>query len=79
MEQSKDNLDFLKVHLISIEDIFNNKQNIVMHSKRLDLFLNGVKLKTDLQDGIYRIYNQDNGFIGIGEVKDKFLKRDVII
>ena len=50
-----------------------------MHSKRLDLFLNGVKLKTDLQDGIYRIYNQDNGFIGIGEVKDKFLKRDVII
>lgn len=50
-----------------------------MDSKRIELFLNGVNLKTDLKDGIYKIYNKDNMFIGTGEIKSKGLKRDVIM
>lgn len=50
-----------------------------MDSKRIELFLNGVKLKTDLEDGIYKIYNKDNMFIGTGEINNKDLKRDVIM
>ena len=79
IEEYKDNQEFFKQHLISIEDIFNDKQNIVMDSKKIELFLNGVNLKTDLEDGIYKIYNKDNMFIGTGEIKNKGLKRDVIM
>ena len=50
-----------------------------MDNKKMELFLNGVKLKTDLKDGIYKIYNKDNMFIGTGEIKSKGLKRDVIM
>ena len=50
-----------------------------MDSKKIELFLNGVKLKSNLQDGIYKIYNKNNIFIGTGEIKNKELKRDVII
>ena len=42
------------------------------------LFLNGVKLSFNLKDGIYKIYSNQQ-FIGIGVVKDKLLKRDIVI
>jgi len=44
----------------------------------LQLFLNGVKLTWQVEDGIYKIYNNGN-FIGIGTVKNNLLKRDIII
>ena len=50
-----------------------------MDNKKIELFLNGVKLKTNLQNGIYKIYNEDNAFIGTGEIKEEKLKRDVIL
>jgi len=37
-----------------------------------------VQLSFELEDGIYRIYSNQN-FIGIGIVKNKLLKRDVIV
>ena len=43
------------------------------------MFLNGVKLKVKLNNGIYRIYNTESNFIGLGEVKTETLKRDVIL
>ena len=64
--------------LISIEKIFKDKPEIKLNERKLELFLNGVQLTNDLQDGLYRIYSNDE-FIGLGIVKNKLLKRDVVI
>ena len=45
----------------------------------MEQFLNGVKIICNLQDGICKVYNSLNQFIGIAEVKEKKLKRDVIV
>lgn len=51
----------------------------MLDEKELEKFLNGVKLDTKVQDGICRIYNSENVFIGIGEIKNQKLKRDIIL
>lgn len=63
---------------ITIEKYFSNYENIVLNERKLQLFLNGVQLTYELKDGIYKIY-KENEFIGIGTVKNKLLKRDIII
>ena len=67
-----------KKECITIEKYFKNYKNINLDSKRLQLFLNGVKLTWQVEDGIYKIYNNGN-FIGIGTAKNNLLKRDIII
>ena len=74
LENSKDN----KSILIKMEDIFNDIDEINLNAKKLELFLNGVKLSVELEDGLYNIYS-DNKYIGLGIVKNKLLKRDVVI
>lgn len=64
--------------IISIEKLFINNKKIGLNNRKLELFLNGVQLTHDLNDGVYRIYNNNN-FIGLGTVKDKLLKRDIVI
>ena len=65
-------------HFITIEKYFDNCPQIQLNSKKLQLFLNGVQLTHELEDGIYTIYNDDK-FIGTGTVKNKLLKRDIVI
>ena len=67
-----------KKYYISIEKYFNMCKNIDLNEKKLQLFLNGVQLTWKLEDGIYKIYN-DNYFIGIGTIKNNLLKRDIIL
>ena len=74
LENSKDNESIL----IKMEDIFNDIDEINLNAKKLELFLNGVKLSVELEDGLYNIYS-DNKYIGLGIVKNKLLKRDVVI
>jgi len=62
-----------------IEEFFENKANINLNDRKLQLFINGVQLSYSLQDGIYRIYNEKNNFIGIGLVKNNLLKREIIV
>ena len=64
--------------LISIEEMFKNKNTINLDNRKTELFLNGVKLTFKLKDDIYRVYN-NNSFLGLGIIKDELLKRDVII
>ena len=64
--------------IIGIEELFNNLENIELNKRKLQLFLNGVKLTVENEPGLYRIYS-NNIFIGIGIVKDQLLKRDIII
>ena len=77
---SLDDLDKIDIDdkIISIEDIFMDKPKIDLNSRKLELFLNGVQLTKDLDDEIYRVYN-NNKFIGIGTVKNRLLKRDIVI
>lgn len=63
---------------ISIEEYFNNKENINLDEKKLNLFLNGVKLTFNLNNDIYKIYN-NNKFIGTGVISNNLLKRDIVI
>ena len=62
----------------TIEDFFVDKQAIQLEPKRLQPFLNGVRLTMKKKDDIYRIYCNGN-FIGIGIVQNSFLKRDIIL
>ncbi len=78
IEEVKNNEELLKGHIISIEKFFENKERINLNDKELELFLNGVKIKKDYNDDIYSVYNKNN-FIGIGNVENCRLKRDVII
>lgn len=59
--------------------MFKDYEKINLDSKRIGHFLNGVKLTVNLKNDIYRIYDSENNFIGLGEVKENRLKRDVII
>lgn len=65
-------------NIISIEQIFKSYPSINLNDRKLELFLNGVQLTFELEDAIYRVYNKEN-FIGLGVVKNKLLKRDIII
>ena len=65
-------------NFITVEDYFENYKNINLNEKKLQLFLNGVQLTWNLEDGMYRIYC-DNKFIGIGTIKNNLLKRDIIL
>ena len=68
----------IEKYMITLEDLFGNVESIELNEKKLQLFLNGVKLNSKLKDGVYKIYS-DQQFIGIGIVKDNLLKRDIVI
>lgn len=65
-------------NIITIEEFFKEKQKIILDNKRMQLFLNGVQLTYDDKEDLYKIYNENNEFIGIGIIKNKLLKRDII-
>lgn len=65
--------------IITIETIFENYPKIELNETTITHFLNGVLLTNKVDDGLYRIYNNDNKFLGLGIVKNELLKRDVIL
>ena len=71
--------NFYEDKLISIEKFFEDKNEILLSPRSFVAFINGVKLMTDNVDGIYRIYNVNKEFVGIGIVKNGILKRDIVI
>jgi len=75
IEELEGNID---KYFITLEKYFESCSKIDLESKKLQLFLNGVQLTHELEDGIYTIYN-DHKFIGIGTIKNNLLKRDIII
>lgn len=65
-------------HIIFAEKLCEKYEKVELNTRKLELFLNGVMLTIDLKDGIYRVYH-DQKFIGLGMVKNKLIKRDVIL
>ncbi len=74
-----DELLHKKNNIITIEQYFSYLSSIVLNNRKLELFQNGVKLTYNLANGLYKIYDQNNNFIGIGIVENKLLKRDIIL
>lgn len=68
----------IEKNFISIEKYFEKSEKIKLEESKMKLFLNGVQLTYKLEDGIYRIYDDKNEFIGIGIIKGRLLKRDII-
>ncbi len=66
-------------YFITIEKFFENRPKIKLDNIKLKNFLNGVKICNINEDGIYRIYNESDQFIGIGNIKNNTLKRDIVI
>lgn len=79
LKQKCGNEKFMNENFISLEDFFKDKSKIQLSPRSFIAFLNGVKLLTDELDGIYRIYNSENKFIGTGIVNKGILKRDIVI
>lgn len=63
---------------ITLEKFFENSKNILLDDRKIKLFLNGVKLTCNYENGIYKIYHNDK-LIGTGIVENNLLKRDIII
>lgn len=76
LEQKVEKQDFSNI--ITIEEIFNKTDKIVLDNKLLDKYLNGMKIHQEFKDGTYRIYI-NNKFIGLGTVKNQELKRDLVV
>lgn len=83
LEKHKEEKNILESYIISIENVFiqiyGNDNFVSLDDKKLELLYNGVKLKTDMEDGLYRIYNEEKVFIGIGSVQNGYLKREIWI
>lgn len=79
LKENKENYDFLNSKILGLEEVFKNLPRIVLNARKHELFLNGVMLTFKLEDGIYNIYSENQKYIGIGIVKNKLLKRDVVI
>lgn len=73
------NDSFIKQKIISVEDLFIKNQKIKLDKRKLQLFFNGVRLTQNYCDGVYRIYDQRDNFIGTGVVENNLLKRDIVI
>ena len=74
-----ENQEIVSNKFITIEKYFSNYENIVLNERKFQLFLNGVKITQNQENDIYRIYDKNEKFIGIGIVQDKLLKRDIIL
>ena len=79
LEKNKDNEEFLNNNIITMEELFSEFPKLILNSRKLELFLNGVMLTFKNKDGIYNIYDESNNYIGTGTIKDELLKRDIII
>ena len=79
LEKNIENNEFVEKKVITIQELFKNKDSIKLNDRKLELFLNGVRITRELKDGIYKIYNKNNDFIGIGIVGNQLLKRDIVL
>lgn len=78
-KEEKENANFWEQNLITIEQFFKKKSSLILNERQLTLFLNGVQQTRKEKDDVYKIYNQENQFIGIGVINKGLLKRDIVL
>ena len=79
LEINMQNQEFINQKFILIEKMFNKNNSIKLDDNKLKHFLNGVKITQKYDDGIYRVYDKNEEFIGIAVIENNLLKRDIII
>ena len=78
LEQNINNVEWLEKNIITVEKFFRKKDKINLDNRKLQLFLNGVKLTYKFKDDVYRIY-RGSQFIGTGTIENELLKRDIVV
>lgn len=73
------NLEYLDMldKIVSIEELYKDSKKINLKDKDYDKFLNGIAIKTDVPNGIVRVY-ENLRYKGLGKVNDNLLKRFII-
>ena len=73
------NLEYLDMldKIISIEDLYKDSKKVNLKDKDYHKFLNGIAIKTDVPNGIVRVY-ENLRYKGLGKVNDNLLKRFII-
>ena len=77
LEKNKENEKFLNQHLITVQNFFEKYPIVELKEEKLKLFLNGVQLTNNNDDALYQI-KVNNVVVGIGTIKNKLLKREII-
>ncbi len=75
LEENQENVDYIKKHFLSVEELYQDKKAILLENRKMQLLLNGVKLKVEKPDGIYRINTKESKFIGLGKVQERIFKK----
>lgn len=73
------NLEYLDMldKIVSIEELYKDSKKINLNDEDYDKFLNGITIKTDVPNGIVRVY-ENLRYKGLGKVNDNLLKRFII-
>ena len=73
------NLEYLDMldKIVSIEELYKDSKKINLKDKDYENFLNGIAIKTDVPNGIVRVY-ENLRYKGLGKVNDNLLKRFII-
>lgn len=73
------NLEYLDMldKIVSIEELYKDSKKINLKDKDYDKFLNGIAIKTDVPNGIVRVY-ENLRYKGLGKVNENLLKRFII-
>ncbi len=80
ISNAKSASDILEGDIISIEDAFENLEKIKIQYNDEKKFINGVTIPyLNFKDAQYRIFNKDNNFVGIGEIKKNNLKHKQLV
>ena len=67
-------------YFIDIETAFKTYGAITLKTdNELKLFINGMMLVRKRDNDVYRIYDKDNNFIGLGVIQNNILKRDIVL
>lgn len=67
LEKNKENEKFLNQHLITVQNFFEKYSIVELKEEKLKLFLNGVQLTNNNDDGLYQI-KVNNVVVGIGKI-----------
>ena len=78
LEDNMKNNDYINKKIISIEKFFECNDSVVLEANQLKLFLNGVMINSEAE-GLVRIYNASQQFIGIGIAINGKRKRKIIL
>lgn len=68
----------LKEKIISLEEVFKQKEEIHLTTKEWNCYLNGVLIETEKSEEPYRIYLEQQ-FRGLGIVQNHKLKREIVL